>query len=204
MKTNMLKHTLFLIFSVITFNSVKAQNNTTTFFSKLYFPFDFGFTTTSQNTFETGSLIKTGLEYRFKTTTGIFIRFNYDNRSNKFTIQENSTTNVIEGNLKFDDYLLGIGYRIRKNKVKGICLLQTGISTFEYPTINGMSNNFIINQQQHSTPSTKLTFGLEYYVANNAAFTLETGYILQTSNTVFWKNNLNVMSLSFGLTTTLF
>jgi len=198
---------LFLkIFFLVVFNStVYGQSDTSTsFLSKLYFPFDFGFTISKQTNISNGGFIKSTLEYRINQEKGLFIRFNYNNRSNKFRISENSPANVIEGQLKFDDYVIGLGYRIGQKKIKGFGLIQAGISTYSFPSIIGISDNFKIKENKANTPVFQTTFGLEYYIAKNAAFTIETVYILQTSNTAFWNKSLSTFGISFGLTTTLF
>jgi hypothetical protein len=205
MKVIAFKHIFLLFFAMMIYNFVNAQaDSSSSILSKLYFPFDFGYTISKGHTIKPGGLIKTGLEYRSNKDRGLFIRFNIDNRSSRFAISENQTTNVIDGKLKFDDHTLGLGYRIGSEKLKGIILFQSGVSVYKFPTISRTLNNFEIKDAQSSTPTSKLTFGVEYYVAKNAALTLETAYILQNSNSVFWKNSLNTLGVSFGLTTTLF
>jgi len=198
---------LFLnIFILVALNStVYGQSESSpSFLSKIYFPFDFGFTISDQTNISNGGLIKTTLEYRINPEKGLFFRFNYNNRNNKFKISENSYTNVIEGQLKFDDYLIGTGYRIGNKKIKGFGLCQAGISTYNFPSLNGASNNFKIKENKITSPIFNATLGLEYYVAQNAALTIETVYILQTSNSAFWNKSFNKLGISLGLTTTLF
>lgn len=207
MKNSINKKTNILFFSLIflTFHSAKAQSNeASSFLEKLYFPFDFGYTLPIDKNMNSGGLIKTGLEFRIKKEQGFFIRFNFDNRTNNFNIKENQTTNVVVGKIKFDDYVIGAGYRLGDNKIKVFRLCQGGISTFNFPTIIGSTNNFMLDEQEKSMPVIKLTLGFEYYVAQNAALTIETGYILHTTNTVFWNKKFSIFGLSVGLTTTLF
>jgi hypothetical protein len=187
------------------YSTSNAQSDSTsTFLSKLYFPFDFGYTISKQKSISNGGLIKTGLEYRINQEKGLFIRFNFNNRINKFKISKNSSTNVIEAQLKFDDYVIGLGYRIGKKKIKGFGLWQGGISTYSFPSIIGIYNNFKIKENQATTPVFKTTFGVEFYVAKNAALTIETVYIFQKSNSAFWNKSFSTFGISIGLTTTLF
>ena len=183
-----------------------AQEDTTktTFLSKLYFPFDFGYTISNQLTISNGGSVKTGIEYRLKNNNGLFVRFNFDNRNNNYKISEKSSTNIIEGEIKFNDYVLGLGYRIGKKKIKLFGLSQAGISMYNFPSIIGVSTCFKIKENQASTSVFKTTLGLEYYVAKNAALTIETVYILQTTNSTFWHKSLSTFGISIGLTTTLF
>lgn len=134
----------------------------------------------------------------------MFVRFNFDNRSNAFSINENYTSNVTEGKLKFNDYVFGLGYRIGKNKIKILVLFQAGATTYEFPTVTGSTNNFKIQDQQRTTGIVKTTVGLEFYVAKNAALTLETSYILHSKQSSFWNNRFSMIGISLGLTTTLF
>jgi hypothetical protein len=69
-----------------------------------------------------GGQVKTGLEYRMKKENGLFFRFNFDNRNNRFEVTETATTNVVEGQLKFADYAIGFGYRIGKKNIKAFAL----------------------------------------------------------------------------------
>jgi hypothetical protein len=180
------------------------SKDSTSFLSKLYFPFDFGYTISKQKSISNGGIIKTGLEYRMNQEKGLFFRFNFNNRNNKFKISENPSTNVIEGKLKFDDYVIGLGYRIGKKKLKVFGLWQAGISSCSFPCIIGIYNNFKIKETQATTPVFKTTFGLEYYVAKNAALTIETVYVFQNSNSAFWNKSFSTFGISIGLTTTLF
>jgi len=199
------KRLFFLYFTVLSYSSANGQSDSTSsILSKLYFPFDFGYTISEQKGISNGGLIKTTLEYRINQEKGLFIRFNFNNRNNKFKISENSPTNVIEGQLKFDDYVIGLGYRIGQKKIKGFGLFQAGISSFSFPSVIEISNNFKIKENQATTPVFKTTFGLEYYVDKNAALTIETVYILQTSNSAFGNKSLSTFGISIGLTTTLF
>jgi hypothetical protein len=186
-------------------NKANAQtNDAETFLEKLYFPFDFGATFPSEKNISSGGYIKTGLEYRLRKEQGVFFRFNFDNRNNKFTTQENQTTNVVDGKLTFNDYSIGLGYRFGQKKLKGFGLFQGGISDYNYPVVSGTLNNFSVTEKKSTTPIAKITLGFEYYVAKNAALTIETVYILQTSNSAFWHKSFSTFGISIGLTTTLF
>ena len=199
------KQIFVLCLTLLMYSTSNAQSDSaSTFLSKLYFPFDFGYTISKQKSISNGGLIKTGLEYRINQEKGLFIRFNFNNRNNKFKISKNSSTNVIEAQLKFDDYVIGLGYRIGKKKIKGFGLWQAGISTYSFPSIIGIYNNFKIKENQATTPVFKTTFGVEFYVAKNAALTIETVYIFQKSNSAFWNKSFSTFGISIGLTTTLF
>ena len=91
------KQIFVLCLTLLMYSTSNAQSDSaSTFLSKLYFPFDFGYTISKQKSISNGGLIKTGLEYRINQEKGLFIRFNFNNRNNKFKISKNSSTNVIE------------------------------------------------------------------------------------------------------------
>ena len=173
--------------------------------SKLYFPFDFGSSFNSNSDIESGNLIKTGLEYRLNDTSGLYFRFNVDSRSNGYEITPNNTTNVIEGKLAFNDYVIGIGYRLGKGRIRTFALCQGGMSRYEYPTVEGSEQNYLVIDKSETIPIIKAIAGLEYYIAPNAALVLEAGHYFHMESSVFWEgSNLNTTVVSFGLTTTLF
>jgi hypothetical protein len=205
MKTRFFLLAVIFVFSFFSKNALaQADTSKASFLSKLYFPFDLGYTLSEQKSILNGGQVKTGLEYRMKKENGLFFRFNFDNRNNRFEVTETATTNVVEGQLKFADYAIGFGYRIGKKNIKAFALCQAGISTYNFPSITGICNNFKIKENQANTPVFKTTLGLEYYVAKNAAITIESVYILQTSNSIFWNKSFSTFGISIGLTTTLF
>lgn len=195
---------LIILLSFLSFAANAQSDTTASFLSKLYFPFDVGYALTNAKTLQSGMLFKTGLEYRFKQTNGLFIRFNYDNRSNHYKITENTVTDITEGKLKFTDYVTGVGYRVGSKKTKVFGLIQSGISAYSYLSITGFANNFTITDKQRITPILKCTAGFEYYIAKNAALTLETSYALLPNRYIFWGNDFSIFGISLGLTTTLF
>jgi hypothetical protein len=205
MKTRFFLLAVIFVFSFFSKNALaQADTSKASFLSKLYFPFDLGYTLSEQKSILNGGQVKTGLEYRMKKENGLFFRFNFDNRNNRFEVTETATTNVVEGQLKFADYAIGFGCRIGKKNIKAFALCQAGISTYNFPSITGICNNFKIKENQANTPVFKTTLGLEYYVAKNAALTIESVYILQTSNSIFWNKSFSTFGISIGLTTTLF
>ena len=193
-----------LLLGCMCLTSHAQAKDSTSFLSKIYFPFDLGYTVSDETTILNDVLIKTGLEYRFKQEKGLYVRFNFNNRNNECRISENPLTSVIEGRIKFDDYVIGLGYRIGKKEIRGFGLCQAGISNYNYPSIIGNFTNFKIIENQATTPVFITTFGIEYYVAKNAALTIETVYLLQTSNAVFWNKSFSTFGISIGLTTALF
>lgn len=206
-KAHYLKISFFIVPLILSLtNNAISQSNQdpSSFFSNLYFPFDIGVQRALEKNIDAGVLVKTGIEYRNYGKHSWFIRFNFDNRSNKYSIRANETSNIIEGKLKFNDYLIGAGYRIGSKKLKAIVLLQTGATSYEFPTIDGTTNSFILRDNTKTTFVIKPTLGVEFYLAPDVAITFETGYIFQPGETVFWDKQLNVLGSSIGITAKLF
>ncbi len=195
---------LIILLTFLSFVANAQINTNSPFLSQLYFPFDAGYALTNAKTLQSGMLFKTGLEYRFKKPNRLLIRFNYDNHSNHYKIAENTVTDITAGKLKFTDYVTGVGYRVVSEKTRFFGLIQAGVSAYTYPSITGSANNFTITDKQRMTPILKCTAGFEYYIAPNAALTLETSYALLPSHSVFWGKDLSMFGISLGLTTTLF
>lgn len=195
---------LITLFTFLSLGATAQINTNFPFLSQLYFPFDAGYALTDAKTLQSGMLFKTGLEYRFKKPVGLLIRFSYDNRSNHYKITQNTITNITEGKLKFTDYVTGVGYRVGQRKTRFFGLIQAGISVYNYPSITGSANNFTMTDKQSITPITKYTAGFEYYIAQNAALTLETSYALLPNRSVFWGKDFSMFGISLGFTATLF
>jgi hypothetical protein len=192
---------LFFAFPVI----VYAQADTTSnFLSRLYFPFDFGYSFTSNGSIRGGGIVKTGLEYRITKTKGFFARFNFDNRSFRYKTQENTLTNITEGSMRFTDYLSGPGYRIEHTKLKLFGLLQAGATIYQYPVVYGTGANLTLTDSHKTSAITKVTLGFEYYIAKNAAVTVETAYLTLPIRSEFWGTSFSSGTISVGFTTTLF
>lgn len=192
------------ILFVLLVQNATAQNKNENFLSKVYFPFSYGFSLLSENNINSGNLVKTGIEYRFNKSKGLYIRYDYDNRKNEYKISQNNITNVPKGEIKFDDNIIGIGYRFGKKKLKAISLFQTGLTSFEYPTVAGTTNNFKITDVRTNTTIYKITIGAEYYIVENAAITIEADFSTVPKHSIFWGDKLNTLGISIGFTTTLF
>jgi hypothetical protein len=196
---------LITLFIVVFKPTLQAQETEKfSFLSKMYFPFEFGTMIKTTSNLSSIKFANTGIEYRLKNDKGIFIRFDYVNRSGKFDIQNNNATNVQKGELIFEDYTLGIGSRVGSKKIKYIILIKGGLCNYSYPSINGIQPNYEVKTTYSNTSVFKSLIGVEYYIYKNAAFVLCTDYTLLTTKTLFWGNQFNGIGVSVGLTTTLF
>lgn len=194
---------LLVIFALLPITA-NAQKDTSAIFTRFYFPFSFGYALTQNSNTYTGTYAVTGLEYRFSNTEGLFSRFDFDTRKQEYNITCDFNKNISEGKLEFNDYLIGIGSRFSMKKLKYFGLIQCGISSHKYLIISGPSNDYKSMEQKKKTSVVKGVIGFEYYFADNAAFTIETGYTIIPAYSVFWNNHLDILDISAGLTTTLF
>lgn len=184
--------------------NINAQNEKESLLSKIYFPFTYGISLTPNTKLNSGNLAKTGIEYRFNRTNGVYLRYDNNSRKNEYKISQNLTTNVTEGELNFNDNIIGIGYRLGKKKLKAICLFQTGLTAFEYPSITGTVNNYKLINKSVNSLLYKFTIGTEYYIGENIAITIETDFLTIPKHSLFWSDNFTNYGFSIGLMTTLF
>lgn len=192
---------LFLLFP---FASCAQSEEEKDMLSGFYFPFDFGYINPGSNWFSPGGQIKTGVEFRIEQTNAFFFRFNFDNRSNKYNIPACEITNVSEGKLHFNDYVIGTGYRYGSGRVKVFTLLQGGLTTYSFSVVSDFGNHYAVYDESETSFIIKSIFGAEYYVAENAAITLETIYSIISKDSDFWEERLSNFGVSIGMTATLF
>lgn len=150
-----------------------------------------------------GVMIKTAIEYRLKTKNSLYFRLNYDNRDAKYKVQPTGLTNVIEGKVQFSDLIGGIGYRFGKD-VQFIALLQAGTSFYTIPSFELVNNVLSLRNLNRNVPISRVTLGVEFYLDNNSAITLE---VLQSqfwNKEDFWKDNQSAWGISLGFTATLY
>jgi hypothetical protein len=195
---------LTAIFFLITFTANAQTSTDSTFFSRLYLPFGTGSSTTDDSKTYSGKVLLSGLEYRIRKTNGLFFRFNFDYRLQKYKITGNSTYNVSEGRLEFTDYLIGFGNRFGKKKLRIFGLIQCGITSYKYLVVSGQENDYKLSEVKNETPAFRGTMGLEYYLNSNIAFTFESSYTSIPTYSLFWDKSLHILEFSLGLTTTLF
>lgn len=204
-RLRLIRYPLFFCWIVSTVPSATAQQPPdNTVLSRLYFPFDFGYLRPGGDGVRPGGLVRTGIEYRFSKSAGLFIRANLDNRNSPYTISSNQTTNVVSGKLAFADYVAGAGYRVNTRRASAFGLVQAGLSRFDYPVVTGVANALGVTGENRQVVALKAGVGIEYTIAPTAALTLEAGYTMLPQSSVFWGGHFRAFSISVGLTTTLF
>ena len=204
--------TVFIVgFIILISNESIAQGNSIVkalddFLSKLYFPSEFGMNyPINNNHLKYGVLFTTGIEFRFKPDKGIFLRFNYDNLSNSYQIDENSQTNALKSRIKTDLIMLGAGYRFGKTKIKYHVMLQLGRNQSQYPVVHGIGpNSYHVTFGSVYSFATKVGLGLEYYVSNEFIITIEPQYLYMPGESIFWEENYNNFGVKLGFSALLF
>jgi hypothetical protein len=197
-----LKFATLLVACFISFASL-AQD--TGIRSKIFLPsLEIGYVGYSAKALSPGIMIKTAIEYRFKTQNAAFIRLNYDTRDAEFKIVPNGLTNVIEGKLKFSDLVTGIGYRRGSKKVQFIGLLQGGISFYNVPSFETQNNVLLLRNTNKNTPVSRVTLGVEYYLDANSAITLEFFQSQVWGEDELWADSNSAWGVSLGVTATLY
>ena len=153
MKTRFFLLAVIFVFSFFSKNALaQADTSKASFLSKLYFPFDLGYTLSEQKSILNGGQVKTVLEYRMKKENGLFFRFNFDNRNLIFT---GTTTSYIQRS--------GSIVTTNPNSDFTICMVTNVIRPGSFLVQNTSTVNFAA---QISTSS----FDIGFYNATTATY----------------------------------
>ncbi|NHA02421.1 porin family protein [Mucilaginibacter sp. HC2] len=183
-----------------------AQTESVT--SRIYFPGSIGLNLPFDDSrlhLKNGTILTTALEYRPVDGNAIFIRFNYDAIHNHYQqVYSNSPTNVNTGKLSADIFSLGLGYRRKAGSIKLFGILQPGLAINSYDRVNFNPETISIDQISRHHLSIKLTSGIEYYLAEHFALTLESSYFYLSPRGNYKLLNPSSLNFNIGFTTTLF
>ncbi len=176
--------------------------------SRIFFPGAIGFNVPSgdeQTSMRSGVSLLTAIEYRPQYINDIFFRFNYDALSNKYQNPANPIpTNVTQGKLSADFFLLGVGYRHSIGKYAIYALGQPGFNLSSYSTASYNLTGITIGKTSSYNPAFKVSMGIEYYIVPHFALLIESGFYhsFETNHKII--QNPNYISYNLGFTTTLF
>lgn len=188
------------------FTNAYGQSESIT--SKIYFPGSIGLNVPFDNSrinLKTGVILTTALEYRPVNGNAVFIRFNYDAIHNHYQqVYADSLTNVNTGKLSTNIFSLGLGYRRKVGKIRLFGILQPGLAINSYDRVNFNPQAITVDQISRKHFSIKLTGGMEYYLAEHFALTLEPSYFYLSAHGNYRLLNPQSLNLSVGFTTTLF
>ena len=95
---------LFLLF-ILTCVHASCQSSGGSFLDKLYLPFGIGYTLSPGGGIQSGFVLNTGAEIRIKNRQGLFLRFDYNSRTNNYRNGAVDNTNAIAGKINADDLL---------------------------------------------------------------------------------------------------
>lgn len=182
-----------------------AQKNNESFFSRIYFPFDVGGAVYPSNILAYGGLAKTSLEYRFEHQNSFFIRFNYDNRKAEYHLPITAEfTNLQNSDVHFSDLVLGLGYRKGSKRWQWVSLVQAGPTAYSVPSIQPSGDSFRKTSRSESVWISKITTGIEYYLYERVALTLEVTHLYHWQQQDFFADQPSAFAWSIGFTTPLF
>lgn len=151
-----------------------------------------------------GILVKTSIEYRFRNNNDLFLRVNYDNRDAVYRLESSDFTNVLEGSVRFTDFLGGIGYRFGDKDVRVFILAQAGITTYDFPNLEVNNNSLSVTNEKDNLFITRATLGIEYYLAERTAISIEFLQSQVWENEDFWDDKTGSWGVSFGVIAALF
>ena len=203
------KYILLFIFSCLTFfsfgqNSIEVSKKESNSSSAVFLPaLEIGYMNEQTRFLSGGLLMKTSIEYR--TKKNIFFKLNFDAASTRYNLDAiPGETNIIEGTTAMEDLLLGVGYRIGKNKVQWFLLNQMGVRFYDYPKINHGDGVISVLQENKSIGFNRFSVGIEYYLDDKMAVTLEgfSGSALHQKD--FWEDKISSIGLTIGVTTALY
>ncbi len=176
--------------------------------SRIYFPGSVGINVPSgigQTSVRAGFSLITAIEYRPKYTNNIFFRFNYDALSNKYkSLSYQVPTNVTEGKVNANFFLLGVGYRHTIGGIGIYALLQPGLNTSGFNTVTNNLTGISVGSVNSNHLSFKFSTGVEYYIVPHFALVAEPSFYHLFPNTQGYTLNPNYLSYTIGFTTTLF
>jgi hypothetical protein len=183
-----------------------AQSNSIT--SKFYLPGGVGISFPFGNPaldLKKSFMLTTAFEFRPKEGNAFFIRFNYDAINSHYKqVYQNSPTSVNTGKLTSSIFSLGVGYRHKAGIFRVFGLLQPGLGVNSYDRVVITPETITIEPISRNHLSFKLTTGIEYYLAEHFALTVEPSYFYLSPRGNYRLLNPQSMNISVGFTTTLF
>ncbi len=201
-KLTLISFFLFLPYCVFSQNVVDKEVNTIS--KRIFLPaIEMGYVYENSKILGGGLLIKTSIEYRSKQN--VFYKLNYDVFDTEYKLNNiNNFTNIIQGKTAIEDIVMGVGYRVRKSKVRYFLLYQLGVRFYDYPKSEQTNDIIIILQKKNTNTLSRYSLGTEYYINSKSAITLEIFFANVWRKKDFWKTNNNSLGITIGFTTTIF
>ena len=196
---------LFLIIGLFAPISAQTPEEESSFANHTFMPsIDIGYQWNATPQLSGGLITRTSLEYRIRNNNDVFFRLNYDNAQGRFEFEDRETTQVIAGNVGMNYLLGGAGYRFGNKKVRSLVLLQAGWNFYSIPELEQEGTVLLVSERNGRAFATRVTAGLEYYIGERTALTLEVMVGNQWQKKDFWPSNGLSTGVSVGIVTTLF
>lgn len=199
---------LCFVFTLKGFSQADEESSDkNSFGEKLFLPsLEMAYINNNSKFLSDGILIKTSLEYRFSNPTDFFLRLSYDTYSANFEFRDIlNFSNVVEGTASFSDLILGVGYREGLGeKIRAFVVVQGGFKFYDFPTAIVDSNSIEIGLDGRNTFTTRVTAGIEYYINNKSAITLDIFQNEAWTDEDFWEDKSGAWGISVGFITALF
>ena len=201
----MKKYIKLVVLILITSNCF-CQDEKQSFGDQIFLPaIDIGYLFHQSDQLSGGIIIKTSVEYRFRSINDFFLRLNYDTHDAEFNLDDLSvTTNIIKGKASLTDLLLGVGYRLGGEKIRYILMIQPGIRLYNFPNATQDGNTIVIEQESDNVWTTRATIGLEYYLDKKAALSLDLFQSQVWQDRSVWRDHRGAFGFSVGIITALF
>ena len=185
----------------------KAQGQRDDIGSRIFFPELYGISSPSAAGgyhINKGFVFSSAAEYRFYNDNW-FCRFNYDELNNHYDGEHTDIySNIITGKTTNAFLLIGAGYRFSQKKFAYYLLFQPGLAISGYNTTAQDATGIILVDKSATNPGLKTAFGAEYYFTNGFAINAEAGYYRVLGPAGIEGSGYHPLSLSLGITTTLF
>jgi hypothetical protein len=152
----------------------------------------------------TGGLItQTSIEYR--DISNFIFRVNYDVFNSNMNLKYPIDSSVsFTGKTSFSDFIVGIGYRLQRNKHNLTGYIQSGWRFYGYPTFHFENNQVNLDYDSRNIGTIRYSLGYEYAISTKLFLTIE-GLISQSLKSKdFWAKNKWAYGATIGISAPLF
>lgn len=199
-----MKNIVCLVLILGLLSTAKGQDTTSiknSVWDRLYFNwFDVGMIMPNSSALSNTIIFKSATEYRFRKSDGLFIRFSSESSSPTYQLQVAlDEINVIEGELRIQDWLIGLGYRVGEQRFRGTLAMLYGVRRFNFPTYEIQNNTIQILDKKRFQGTASLVFSCEFYITSNILISLSGFYNHAFKQDLFWEDGQSAVGITFGL-----
>jgi hypothetical protein len=198
---------LLFLFLGMTFSAFAQETDTleTSFFKRIFLPsIDVGVQIPNSDLLGPSLKLATSIEYRLRNNNHFFIRLTYDAYGAPYElVDENNTSNTLQGNVQMSDVLLAPGYRFGDKTWRLMLAVMPGYKFYSFPVAEQTNNGIQISQESKEIFTTSFLVTAEYYFDRKSAVTFSL-YQNQVWEAVdFWEDGQSAYGLSIGFITSL-